>query len=274
MLTDSRERPAFGGSALTSIWFPGVQADVAAPVQLICLSYAGGTPSVYRDWPRYLADHVQVVPVLLPGRGLRLSETPYTRMEPLVGDIATALTGCGLTGSYALFGHSMGALVAYELARELRRRGEPEPLHLFVSGSKAPHLYCGEAGHALSDDDLRQLTRSLGGLGVDNALGAAYLERRMPVLRADLAVCESYRWVPRKPLACPMTAFSAAEDPIATAHQVEEWRDHTQGSMIHRQLPGNHFSVTGTARFQLLGYLRAELDQLRPAAGVLTSSLS
>lgn len=244
-------------------WFPGLTPGTDSPsLRLICLPYAGGTPSVYRGWDDRLGTGVQVVPVLLPGRGLRLRERPYTSMRPLARDIADALVGCELARNYALFGHSMGALLAYEVACVLRERGHAEPRHLFVSGSRAPHLYGDREDRMLSDAELRQLVRALGGLGGDDMVASAYLDRRLPVLRADLTVCEEYRWIPRTPLNCPMTAFSATGDPIAVRPAVEAWRSYTRGSLLHHRLEGGHFFLNGPARPSLLREIHSELARI------------
>ncbi|GHA05929.1 thioesterase [Streptomyces tauricus] len=263
------ERSGRGPSAPrppTAGWFPGFGPSTAtparagaAPLRLVCLPYAGGTPSVYRNWAAHLGDPVHVVPVLLPGRGLRVREAPYTGMGALVADLTDALMEHELAHDYALFGHSMGALLAYEVAHELRDRGLAEPAHLFVSGSRAPHLYGDRRDHTLSDAELRQLVRDLGGLGADDTIGGSYLERRLPVLRADLTVCETYRWAPRRPLSCPMTAFSATRDPIAPAHEMEAWRVHTRGSLLRHHVEGDHFFLNGPSRPYLLREIRAEL---------------
>ena len=264
-------------------WFPDIDNAAAvvatasaetAPLPLICIPYAGGTPSIFRGWARALGPAVEVIPVLLPGRGLRGREQPYTAMRPLVEDLATAIAARELARDYALFGHSMGALVAYELACELRRRGHAEPQHLFVSGSKAPHLYGDRRDHLLGDPQLCQLVRDLGGLGPDEQTGEAYLQRRLPVLRADLTVCERYRWTPRSPLRCPMTALGAPDDPIATAPQIEAWREHTTGSLLRRDVPGGHFYLLGPARAQLLAELNRELDPLARARTGAIAELS
>lgn len=251
-------------------WFPhsGGVLSGDAGVRLVCLHYAGGTTSVYRGWRQALGeDTVQVVPVQLPGRGLRLRERPYTGMAPLVADLADALTAHGLDRDYALFGHSMGALLAYEVACELRARGAEEPQHLFVSGSRAPHLYGDRADHLLSDPDLRALIADLGGLrGVEETVGSAFFQRRLPVLRADLRVCDTYRWRPRPPLNCPMTAYAAAEDPIASAPEVEAWRAYTSSSFLRRRYPGGHFFLNeDPVRSRLLRDLSDELS--RPHRG-------
>ncbi|MGK5631539.1 thioesterase II family protein [Streptomyces sp. URMC 123] len=240
-------------------------AGGAAPLRLICFPYAGGTASVYRDWGRHLGGRAEVLPVALPGRGPRLREAPYTDIRALTDALADALTAQRLTADYALFGHSMGALLAYEVACELRRRGEPGPRHLFVSASKAPHFHGDPAeDRVLSDEELRRSVRELGGLGEDPAVGSAYLERRLPVLRADLAVCSGYRWQPRAPLDCPMTAFSAADDPIAPAARVEAWREYTAGSFLRRHLTGGHFFLNGSSRQPVLDELRRELSRPHP----------
>ncbi|MFD9905353.1 thioesterase II family protein [Streptomyces sp. NPDC059063] len=233
----------------------------AAPPRLICFPYAGGTPSVYRDWQGLLGRSIRVVPVQLPGRGPRLGEAPYTDLEALVTDLTDALLAAGLAHDYALFGHSMGALLAYEVACALRERGEPEPRHLFVSGSRAPHLYGDRSDHTLADADLRRLVHDLGALDPGDRVGGAYLERRLPVLRADLTACERYRWRPRRPLDCPMTAYSATRDPLAPAPLVEAWRAYTRASLLRRHVAGDHFFLTGTGRQPLLRDLRTELTR-------------
>lgn len=266
------DSPALAPTRPPGPWFPTTATgpETRVNLNLLCFSYAGGTPSAFRGWQEHLCDAAHVVTVLLPGRGLRLREAPYTEIRPLADDIATALIEHHLTADYAVFGHSMGALLAYEVCCELIYRGHGEPRHLFVSGSKAPHLYGGRADHALPDHRLRQLVRDLGGLGPDG-VGDAYFDRRVPVLRADLRVCDQYHWAPRAPLHCPMTAFSAADDPIATPAEVEAWREYTTGSLLHRHLPGNHFYLlAGPSRQRLLADLRDDLHRLRAEPAVRT----
>lgn len=246
-------------------WFPGlVPGDPAETPHLICFPYAGGAPSVYRDWAQHLGAGTQVVPVLLPGRSLRRGEPPYTVLRELVSDLTRALIDHRLTRNYALFGHSMGALLAYEVACALREAGEPEPAHLFVSGSRAPHLYGDRSRHTLDDADLRQMVRDLGGLGENPDIGNVFLQGHLHVLRADLAVCDTYRWTPRAPLSCSMTAFSGSDDPIAPAYEVEAWRACTTGSLLHRHLEGDHFFLNGPAKPLLLRTVGDELGRISP----------
>ncbi|MFF7728691.1 thioesterase II family protein [Streptomyces sp. NPDC008001] len=258
-----------------SPWLPRFGTPPPPPdapgTRLICFPYAGGTASVYRDWREHLGGGAaDVAAVQLPGRGLRMREEPYTAVEPLVAGIAAELVRRGLTRDYAFFGHSMGALLAYEVGCALRDRGEPGPRHLFVSGSRAPHLYGDRTEHLLPDAELRDFAAGIGALGAgDQALlNSAYLDRRLPVLRADLRVCNDYRWRPRRPLDCPMTAFSANDDPVADAAGVEAWRAYTTSSFLHHHVHGDHFFLNGDgpARQRLLRELRRELARLPRAA--------
>src|SRR5579875_678775 len=249
-------------------WLPGLELTAGSPkTWLVCFTHAGGTPTVFRDWPRQLRDVAQVAPVLLPGRGARIREPACTELVPLASQIAAALVARGIAANYALFGHSMGALLAYEVGCQLRERGQPEPHHLFVAASRAPHLYGDLAMGGLSDTALRRLVRDIGGLGADEAIGLAYLHRRLPVLRADLRACEGYQWTPRAPLRCPMTAFSAAEDAVASAAQVDAWREYTARSFVRRHLPGGHFVLADARCRRLLDELRAGLSRSREIPG-------
>lgn len=243
-------------------WLAPVRPQQAGELPLVCFSYAGGSPSAFRGWPAALAG-VHVLPVLLPGRCTRLAEPPLTESEPIVTAVADALEAAGHTGRYALFGHSMGALLAYRTACELRRRGAPAPVRLFVSASRPPHRYGDQARHRLSDPELRHLVRGLGGMTADGALADSYLDRRLPVLRADLAVCDSYRWQPEPPLDCPMTAFAGTEDPVARRAEMTGWRGYTARSFLTRTIAGDHFFLlAGHSRQQLLHQLGQELTAL------------
>ncbi|WP_225842029.1 thioesterase II family protein [Streptomyces albus] len=269
-MPDTPTRPAPGDHRRPGPWFPGLPGAATAArqdgtVPLICLPYAGGTPSVFHGWQQRLGTRATVVPVLLPGRGLRLREAPYSALAPLVHDLADALQKHVLTRhGYALFGHSMGALVAYETALELRRRGAGEPLHLVVSGSRAPQLYGDRRDHLLPDEELRAVIGGLGGLGAGGGTADAYFRRRLPALRADLRACEQYRARPRAPLRCPVTAVSATDDPIATAAQVDAWHTCCAGPFTRLHLPGDHFFLHGPSSARLLHLMREVCDRLRP----------
>ncbi|MFI6225927.1 thioesterase II family protein [Micromonospora echinospora] len=212
-------------------------------VRLLCLPHAGAGASAYRAWGAGLPSWIDVCPVQPPGRETRLTEPPYHEMGALVADLAGALLGV-LDGPYAVFGHSLGALVGYELVREIRRRGGPAPVHVFVAGAAAPHLAdpTPEAGQ-LTVEQLADLLRTLGGTPSEILADARVLTLFAPLFRADLSVKETYRWTPEAPLEAPLTAFGADRDPRAGWEQVEAWRSRTAGGFTHQVLAGGHFAV-------------------------------
>lgn len=227
-------------------WFPegarGAPVAASGALPLVCFPYAGGTPSVFHRWTVPLGPSVRVTPLLLPGRGLRLREESFTSMEPLAEAVADALSARGLDAGCAFFGHSMGSLLAYEVACRLRERGRPGPNGLFLSGSRAPHEYGDRADSDLPDAELIALLGDLGGLSSElTAVRQSFLRRRLPALRADLRVCDRYQPRHRPPLTVPITALAGADDPLATPAQAEAWRSYTTGLFHCPQTPGGHF---------------------------------
>ncbi|KUL55604.1 thioesterase II family protein [Streptomyces sp. NRRL S-1521] len=236
-------------------WFPPGTGPVPAPaaLTLVCFPYAGGTPSLHQRWSGRLGDGVHVAPLLLPGRGLRLAEEPFTAMGPLADAVTDALADRPGGGAFAFFGHSMGALLAYEVACALRERGLPGPLGLFLSGSRAPHQYGDREDSTLPEEELLALLGGLGGLGAGRAgVRRAFWHRRLPALRADLRACDDYRWRPREPLHVPLTVLAGRDDPLARPAQTEAWRTYTTGGFVRREAPGGHFYLLDDPAQELL----------------------
>jgi medium-chain acyl-[acyl-carrier-protein] hydrolase len=256
--------PGFGG------WLVCPRPDPAAVLRLFCFPYAGGGAGVYRRWPAAMPAGVEVCAVQLPGREGRLRETPFNRMGPLVDALAAALRP-HLDRPFAFFGHSMGALLAFELARRLRREGLPGPLHLFVSGRRPPQDPDREERlHGLSDAQLRDALRRLGGTPREVLEHDEMMRLLTPMLRADLAVVETYRHEPAPPLDCPVTVLGALDDPKAPAEGLPGWAGHTRGPFRVRTLPGNHFFLH-SAEAQVLGVVSQELTPLVSGAAAGTS---
>lgn len=246
-------------------------------VALFCFSYAGGSGSAFRSWQAGLPG-LRVVPIQLPGRCTRLAEPARDDLTEQAAEIADAIGEVVATAGvrYALFGHSMGGLLAYETAQQLRRCALPGPVHLFASASRPPHQYGAPGRPPYTDAELRTLVRQLGGQPADGPLADSYLQRRLPVLRADLAACDGYRWQPQPPLDCPMTTFAASDDPIASAQQLAAWRSYTSRSFVARTVGGNHFFLLSEpGRQQLLRQLGDELRWLtEPYPPALSASLN
>ena len=224
-------------------WFVARQSDPAARVRLICLPHAGGGAALDRPWSAEAVPALDVVPVQLPGRERRLRERPFTAMAPLVEALAGALAPV-LDRPFALFGHSLGAWVGFELARHLRAVGGPQPMRLFVSGSRAPHLP--DTRPAIHDLPGSEFVAALGRLGgtpdevLDHPDLMALLE---PVLRADFAIADTYAYRPEEPLPFPISAFSGTADALAPPPTVAAWAALSQGQFRQRTLPGGHFFI-------------------------------
>lgn len=244
-------------------WLPTLRETSAARFRLYCFHHAGGSPSIYRDWATHLSGDIEVVPVLLPGRGLRLREEPYTSMQPLVDGVLAALVPT-IDRPFAFFGHSMGALVAFETAHALRESAGIEPWQVFVSACAPPHRHASpeRRRHDLDERRLIQLVKHLNAGGDAILEDTAIIRRRLPLLRADLAVCETYEVDERRPLDCPLTVYGALSDPIVSVAELDEWRDYTAASFLKRVFPGGHFFLMERARDQMMRLLGRELDVL------------
>jgi surfactin synthase thioesterase subunit len=230
-----------------SPWFPFRRAAEPAQLRLFCMPPAAGSASGYRPWFSALAPDIEVVPVQPPGRESRLAEQPVRRAADLAGQIADAVGGQvsddRIDGPYALFGHSMGALLAYEVACLLAARGLPAA-HLVVSGHLPAHLIELKPVRTnvsrMSDGDLRGYLAEQGGTGPDVLDNPELMAILLPLLRADLTVCESYRWTPRPPLPMPVTALGGDADPNVAPELLVRWSELTIGGFGMRILPGGH----------------------------------
>jgi medium-chain acyl-[acyl-carrier-protein] hydrolase len=225
----------------TERWLAYREVNPRARLRLFCFPYAGGGASAYRGWAPALPPDVEVCPVQLPGRESRLREPPFDRPEPLVLALADALQPhLGLP--FAFFGHSMGAMLSFELARELRRRGRPLPLHLFVSGRRAPQVPAREEDiHDLPEPEFVAKLRELNGTPEEVLQHAELMRLLIPVLRADFALNETYVFRPEEPLDLGISAFGGLGDAEVNREDVEGWREHVRGSFRLRMLPGDHF---------------------------------
>ncbi len=244
-----------------SSWVAWPKVSPQARVRLFCLPYAGGGTAVFYKWPAYLPAEIEVCPIRLPGREGRRNEVAYTELPPLVEALAEVVRAhCDIP--FALFGHSMGALVAFELARELRRQNGPGPVHLFVAAHRAPHLPDRDPPvHYLPELQLLEALRHLDGTPEVLLQNVEMRMLFLPVLRADFAVCENYRYAPEPPLECSMSAFGSAKDWKVPLTQLAAWRGHTRGPFALRIMPGNHFFVH-TERVRLLQAISQDLAEV------------
>jgi surfactin synthase thioesterase subunit len=238
-----RDRAAIAGVAQNAAaWLLKFTPRPQAGVRLFCFSSAGTGGAMYRPWLDALPGSVELCAVQLPGRESRLAEPPFTSLASLVDALAPALLPC-FDRPFAFFGHSMGALVAFELARALEAAGAARPAHLLVSGRRAPHLPETEAlMHRLDDDALvAEIGRRYGGIPAEVLQHRDLMRLLLPGLRADMTVVETHEFVPGAPLHCPITVFGGAADSRATPAQLAAWAQHTESSSRVRLFHGGHF---------------------------------
>ncbi len=212
-----------------------------APVRVFCLPFAGGSATAFRGWAAE-APRLEIVSVELPGHGRRLAEPLIRSLPTLVRELATAITPWLHDKPFALFGHSMGGLLAFELTRELRRRRLPAPCHLFVSSTAPPSpVPTGRALHLFTDDELVAELRRLGGTPLAVLREPELLDLLLPVLRADLTLCHTHHHRDESPLACPITVIGGRGDLAVPSEQLLGWAAHTSGPFERIVLPGGHF---------------------------------
>ncbi|GIJ09823.1 thioesterase [Micromonospora andamanensis] len=210
--------------------------------RLVCFPHSGGTAAVYRPWSAALPAGVALHAVQYPGHADRLAEDPVTSIAEMATQVAAELLRLPPT-RYALFGHSLGALVAYETARVLRDHGDPVR-HLFVSGAAGPWLAGGGTTHQLDDEDLWSAVTKLGGIEPDIADEPELRDLLLPVLRSDITVHETYRPAPdAAPLGCPVRGYYNTDDPLVDADRVAGWAGVSNAAFSMRAWPGGHFQL-------------------------------
>lgn len=234
-------------------------------LRLFCLPYAGGGASIYREWAKFLPADVGVYPIQLPGRENRITEPPLYAMSELIAAVSQAIVPY-LERPFVFFGHSLGARMAFELARHLRRRWNIRPCRLIVAGSRAPHLAEPKPLHQLPDAEFIQELRRFSGTPETILQNRELMDLFMPVLRADFTVDETYVYSAESPLACPISAFGGTEDLEASREEMEAWAGHTCGVFTVELVRGNHFFLQ-TGRELLLRSVSQILLQHLPVTG-------
>lgn len=220
---------------------------VTPAMRLFCLPYSGASAMIYARWRRLVPSWLEVVPVELPGRGRRMDEPPRTDLTALAAELADELAPQA-HGPFALFGHSLGGLLAFELAHALRGRGLGEPRVLFASAAAAPsRREDGRWAEPLDDDGLIAEMRRLSGTAEEVFGNRDLLEMALPILRADFLLCGRYAYRPRPPLDCPIRVFGGTRDDIA-ADRLRAWSAETRGDFTLEMFDGDHFFLRAHER--------------------------
>ncbi len=230
-------------------------------LRMFCFPYAGGGPRSYREWAHRLGPNVEICAILLPGRGRRLSQAALRRADE-AAEILVEVMKPHLDLPFVLFGHSMGAILAYEVARGLLSEAEVEPRGLFVSGCRAPHLPLRRRiMHSLPRDELIAEIKAFNGTPAEVFEHADLLDLVLPTLRSDFELVETY--APRKGpvLSCPVLAMSGSEDDEVLPDELAGWRSVTTGPFKTMLFEGHHFYIHD-AQTNFLIALRRELAAL------------
>lgn len=237
-----------------SIWLPKInrEPDNRPPIhgpaqpatQLFCFPHAGGGVANYHRWDRLLPDWIDLLPVKLPGRESRFNEPAVGNLHELLDRMVPAIVD-HIREPFAMFGHSMGGLIAYELTVRLQQHGL-QPQVLFLSACRAPHRFNNATTktklHTLPDDEMIEyLARDYGKGGKLSNDESQMMLLMSNTIRADLKLLETYEHSGHEPLSIPIMGLAASEDRKVTLEDVSGWREHTSGSFKLRTIPGHHF---------------------------------
>ena len=240
-------------------WFTG-EPEHPPRCWFLCFPHAGAGAAGYLRLAKMLPPGIALRVAQLPGREGRFREPPYRDVRELARDMAPAVESMA-SRPVVLFGHSLGAIAAFEVAREMRRLGLPPPAHLYVSGRQAPHVGMrGRATWNLSDEALVAALRELGGTP-ETVLGDPELFALLaPALRADLEMNERYEYAPAESLPTAITGFGAGCDPRAAPGEVAAWADHTTGRFAFVPVDGGHFALLDRPRLLMDRVLTDDKD--------------
>lgn len=235
------EKPAM--KPTRGAWIAYRKPKPQAALRVFCFPYAGAGASVFRLWDKDLPHNIELCPVQLPGRETRAIERAYSRIEPLVEALSLELKPF-LGIPYVFFGYSMGALIAFELARVFASQSVPGPSHIFLAARPAPRLPppYPRTDMLSTPEFIEELIRR-GGITQVVLENRELLNMLLPTIRADFALCENYTYTPGEMLSCPLTIFGGTADPNIAADSLAAWSAETNSSCRVRMFAGDHFFI-------------------------------
>ena len=254
-----------------SNWFQVARPVVSPRLRLFCFSYAGGNASTYREWHKRLPEDVEVCSIQLPGRGSRFKEKAFTDLDSLLTSLVAEIEPYTET-SYAFFGHSMGAQVAFELARKLRDKGLEQPKCLIVSGRRAPQrAKKSKPIYSLPEAEFRDEIRRLNGTPEEALNNPELMDLVSPILRADFQLIETWVYQPSDPIDVPVLALGGVKDKQVTMDDLEDWKKVTKGPFCLELFSGDHFFINQATDTLLNTVNQAIETVLGRADGVLAN---
>lgn len=241
----SQEYSGVALPAASTPWLRMNPSAQGAPLRLFCFAHAGGGAAFFSRWEKILGPQIEICRVALPGREARRQEKPYTQMRDLIEPLFAALEPF-MDQAFALFGHSMGAALAYEVARRCEAHGKQGLRHLFISGRRAPHLPARRRPfYNLPKEEFLTMLQSLSGTPEAVMSEQGLIDLFLPCLRADFELIETYVPLPGQKLATNISAYCGDLDPEVECSELSAWRHCTSGSFTSRIFHGHHFYLQG-----------------------------
>lgn len=241
-------------------WIVRYEPDAQATLRLFCFPYAGGGASIFRSWPELLPAGIEVCAVQFPGHEYRLGEQAYTRLTSLVQALATAIHPY-LDKPFAFFGHSMGALVSFELARRLRKAYGVGPVRLLLAAFRAPQLPNPNIKIYHLPEEVFKVVLRAEGIPERILQNEEIMQAMLPTLRADFELCDTYTYTTEPPLEMPFSIFGGLDDIRISTADLDEWRIHSSAPSSLLMLPGSHFFIH-SAQDLLLAAVSQDLKPL------------
>jgi medium-chain acyl-[acyl-carrier-protein] hydrolase len=227
--------------AIKSRWIICRRPHPAPRVRLFCFPYAGGGASTFSRWPEFLPEGVELNAIQLPGHETRIGDSPYQDLASLIEDLKRVLEP-SFSRPFALLGHSMGALISYELARSIRREFDIQAAGLFLSGLRALQIPSPDLPlHSLEKSEFLRQLQSRYGMPASLLQASELVELFLPLLRANFKMCETYVYTPEPPLECPLSIFGGLQDARISRQDLAAWKLQTTKAVRLRMIEGNHY---------------------------------
>lgn len=212
-------------------------------VKLFCFPYGGGSATIYHDWKKYLSKNIELHPVELAARGSRMRDPNYDSIDEAADDVLKIIRNDLEIAPYAFFGHSLGSMIAFELAYKIRKEGLPYPIHIFFAGRGAPHMPWHEKKkyYKLQEDEFRKEVMALGGIPKEFLEVPEFMDMLFTLLRGDYKIAETYSFIEKDaPLDCGITLLNATNDE-ASREDIEAWKVHAGKECNVHYFEGGHF---------------------------------
>jgi surfactin synthase thioesterase subunit/acyl carrier protein len=260
-------------SDLNQRWFKFSQRNSKPLFRLFCFSHAGSGASAFNTWSEKFPAEIEVCSIQLPARENRIKEAPFTRLQPLIQTLAPLIEPY-LDLPFAFFGHSMGGLISFELARELRRRNWQIPAYLFVGGCCAPHIPDLELPiHTLPEPKFIDVISSYNGVPESILKNLKLMQMFIPTLRADLEVLETYFHTKEELLESPIYAFGGFKDSKVSPVQIAAWEQETKAKFSLKMFDDDHFFVRGKED-EIITTIKAAIAELGSMPSIDCPSLT